>query len=168
MSQKRQHGIFDRLGDLASAITTLTHDYPAGHVVPLHFHDRDQLAYASRGVITVGTRNGTWVVPPHRGVWIPAEIPLRPQKIVSLFPSHAEFSRPCASASVASSWTLGMMTLSQLEFAGNSNKPNSENERWPDRELRMSSLCTGSTREFRARRIVWGSRWVVKCGNRWP
>ncbi len=75
MSQKRQTGIFDRLGDHNSAITTLTHDYPAGHVIPLHFHDRDQLVYASRGVMTVRTRDGTWVVPPHRAVWIPAEIP---------------------------------------------------------------------------------------------
>ena len=75
MSQKRQTGIFDRSGDPKSAITTLTHDYPAGHVIPLHFHDRDQLVYASRGVMTVRTRDGTWVVPPHRAVWIPAEIP---------------------------------------------------------------------------------------------
>jgi AraC-like DNA-binding protein len=75
MSQKRQTGIFDRSRDLKSAITTLTHDYTAGHVVPLHFHDRDQLVYASRGVMTVRTRDGTWVVPPHRAVWIPAEIP---------------------------------------------------------------------------------------------
>ena len=75
MSRKRQNGIFDRTGDLKSAITTLTHDYPAGHVIPLHFHDRDQLVYASRGVMTVRTRKGTWVVPPHRAVWIPAETP---------------------------------------------------------------------------------------------
>jgi AraC-like ligand binding domain len=75
MSQKRQLGIFDRLGGLKSAITTLTHDYPTSHVVPLHFHDRDQLVYASRGVMTVRTPNGTWVVPPHRAVWIPAQIP---------------------------------------------------------------------------------------------
>lgn len=75
MSQKRQSGIFDRSRDLKSAVTTLTRDYPAGHVVPLHFHDRDQVVYASRGVMTVRTRSGTWVVPPHRAVWIPAEIP---------------------------------------------------------------------------------------------
>ncbi len=75
MSQKRHIGIYDRLPDLESAITTLTRDYPAGHVVPLHFHDRDQLVYASRGVMTVRTGSGTWVVPPHRAVWIPTEIP---------------------------------------------------------------------------------------------
>ena len=75
MSQKRQAGILDRAGDLKSAITTLSRNYLAGHVVPLHFHERDQVVYASRGVMTVGTRSGTWVVPPHRAVWIPAETP---------------------------------------------------------------------------------------------
>jgi AraC-like DNA-binding protein/mannose-6-phosphate isomerase-like protein (cupin superfamily) len=75
MSQKRQTAIFDRARDQRSHITTLTHDYPAGHVVPLHFHDRDQLVYAARGVMTVRTRDGTWVVPTHRAVWIPAAVP---------------------------------------------------------------------------------------------
>src|ERR1700756_4074645 len=75
MSQMRQPGIFDRSGDRKSAITTLARDYPAGHVIPLHFHDRDQLVYASRGVMTVRTGDGTWVVPPHRAVWIPAAVP---------------------------------------------------------------------------------------------
>jgi AraC-like DNA-binding protein len=75
MSQKRQQGIFDRSRDSKSAITTLSRDYPAGHAIALHFHNRDQLVYASRGVMTVRSRDGTWVVPPHRAVWIPAGIP---------------------------------------------------------------------------------------------
>jgi AraC-like DNA-binding protein len=75
MLQKRQTAIFDRLGDRRYQVTTLTHDYPAGHVIPLHFHDRDQLVYASRGVMTVRTTDGTWVVPTHRAVWIPAAVP---------------------------------------------------------------------------------------------
>jgi AraC-like DNA-binding protein len=75
MSQKRQGAIFDPLGDRHSQISTLTHDYAAGHVVPSHFHDRDQLVYASRGVMTVRTSAGTWVVPTHRAVWIPAAVP---------------------------------------------------------------------------------------------
>lgn len=66
--------MFDRLRDRKSAITTFTQDYPADHVISLHFHDRDQLVYASRGVMTIRTRDGTWVVPPNRAVWIPAEI----------------------------------------------------------------------------------------------
>jgi len=75
MSQKRQGAIYDRLGHRQSQITTLTHDYPAGHLVPLHFHDRDQLVFASRGVMTVRTGVGAWVVPTQRAVWIPASVP---------------------------------------------------------------------------------------------
>ena len=74
MSQKRQNETFDPSSDRTSAVTTLTRDYPAGHVIPLHFHDRDQLVYASHGVMTIRTRDGTWVVPPNRAVWIRAEV----------------------------------------------------------------------------------------------
>src|ERR1700756_3934922 len=74
MSQKRQSEFFDRSRDRKSAITTLSRDYPAADKIPLHFHDRDQLVYASRGVMTVRTRDGTWVVPPQRAVWIPSQI----------------------------------------------------------------------------------------------
>jgi AraC-like DNA-binding protein/quercetin dioxygenase-like cupin family protein len=75
MSQKRQTAIFDQLGEKRSQIATLMHDYPAGHMIRLHFHDRDQIVYASCGVMTVRTSSGTWVVPTHRAVWIPAAVP---------------------------------------------------------------------------------------------
>lgn len=75
MSQTRQDAVFDRPWGNRSQISTLTHDYPAGHVIRLHFHDRDQLVYASRGVMTVRTGDGAWVVPTHRAVWIPALVP---------------------------------------------------------------------------------------------
>jgi AraC-like DNA-binding protein len=75
VSQKRQEAIFDSVWDNHSQITTLTQDYPAGHVIPLHFHSRDQLVYASRGVMTVRTSGGTWVIPTYRAVWIPAPVP---------------------------------------------------------------------------------------------
>jgi AraC-like DNA-binding protein len=75
MSNKRHRAISAHLGDHRSQITTLTRDYAAGHVIPSHFHDRDQLVYASRGVMTVRTSQGAWVVPTHRAVWIPAAVP---------------------------------------------------------------------------------------------
>jgi AraC-like DNA-binding protein/mannose-6-phosphate isomerase-like protein (cupin superfamily) len=75
MSKKRQVAIFDPLTDQSSRIVTHTHNYSAGQKIPLHFHDRDQLVYASRGVMTVHTGDGTWVVPTHRAVWIPEAIP---------------------------------------------------------------------------------------------
>lgn len=37
----------------------------------------DQLIYATRGAVTVRTDDSAWVVPPHRGVWIPADVRYR-------------------------------------------------------------------------------------------
>jgi len=39
-----------------------------------HRHFRAQLVYASDGVMTVATAEGTWVVPPQQAVWVPAGI----------------------------------------------------------------------------------------------
>jgi AraC-like DNA-binding protein len=75
MSKIRQLAFFDKLAHRGASVVTHTGDYSAGHIIPLHFHDRDQLVYASRGVMTVQTGNGTWVVPPDRAVWIPASVP---------------------------------------------------------------------------------------------
>jgi len=41
---------------------------------PWHRHLRAQLVYASEGVLTVATAEGTWVVPPQQAVWVPAGI----------------------------------------------------------------------------------------------
>jgi AraC-like DNA-binding protein len=58
-------------------VATLAYEFSHGHVIPDHFHPEDQLVYASRGVMTVETFEGTWVVPPRRAVWIPAKTPHR-------------------------------------------------------------------------------------------
>jgi len=62
---------------LRCAVATLVYDFEHGHVIPDHFHPEDQLVYATRGVMTVRTFDGTWVVPPRRAVWIPAKTPHR-------------------------------------------------------------------------------------------
>ena len=49
-------------------------DFARQHTIPRHTHPRDQLVYASRGVLTVNTDQGTWVVPPQRAVWVPAGV----------------------------------------------------------------------------------------------
>ena len=56
-------------------VTTLSYDFTPGHRVPLHYHDADQLVYASTGIMTIHTDEGTWVVPTQRAVWIPARMP---------------------------------------------------------------------------------------------
>jgi len=40
-----------------------------------HAHRRAQLVHAARGVLTVTTAEGRWIVPPHRAVWIPRRVP---------------------------------------------------------------------------------------------
>lgn len=47
-------------------------EYPAGYRSASHWHGRAQLVYACAGVVKVTTKQGAWVVPQHRGVWIPA------------------------------------------------------------------------------------------------
>jgi len=59
---------------LPSPVTALAFDVEHGHVIPPHMHPEDQLVYASQGVMTVRTSEGTWVVPARRAVWIPAKI----------------------------------------------------------------------------------------------
>ncbi len=44
-------------------------------MIPEHSHPEDQLLFASKGVMTVRTKQGVWVVPPLRAVWIPANTP---------------------------------------------------------------------------------------------
>jgi AraC-like DNA-binding protein/quercetin dioxygenase-like cupin family protein len=72
MSRKRQAAFLDPKAKRSAAITTLVYDYPPGYLVPWHFHDWDQLVYATSGVMTVRTEKGSWIVPAQRAVWIPA------------------------------------------------------------------------------------------------
>lgn len=52
-------------------VTAKACNYRRGET-PLHCHLRAQLIYAGSGVMRVETATGCWVVPPVRGVWIPA------------------------------------------------------------------------------------------------
>jgi AraC-like DNA-binding protein len=47
-------------------------DYPAGHVIEHHSHAKGQLIYAAHGVMMVAADGGQWIVPPTRGIWMPA------------------------------------------------------------------------------------------------
>ena len=55
-----------------SAVNCRATDYAARWVVPPHSHAKHQLIYAIAGVMTVKTEAGHWVVPPSRGLWVPA------------------------------------------------------------------------------------------------
>lgn len=53
---------------------SLAYEYESGHAIVPHTHDWHQLVYATEGVMTVRTQDGTWVVPANRGVWVPAHL----------------------------------------------------------------------------------------------
>jgi AraC-like DNA-binding protein len=52
-------------------IRTVAAGYASGALLPIHSHNSAQLVYATEGVMTVETEDGTWVVPSYRAVWIP-------------------------------------------------------------------------------------------------
>ncbi len=56
---------------LPHPVTAKARNYRAGET-PAHSHPRAQLVYAGSGAMRVETDAGCWVVPPVRGVWIPA------------------------------------------------------------------------------------------------
>lgn len=55
-------------------IRSLAGEPSSGYKILKHSHDWHQLIYASRGVMTVNTSTGSWVVPSRRAVWVPAGI----------------------------------------------------------------------------------------------
>ena len=100
--------LLDRRAVSGAQITTLIYEYPHGYRVPLHFHDRDQLVFATQGVMSVQTSEGAWVVPSQRAVWIPAQVPheIRMAGKVSmrtlyLKPGLAPLSRSCCVMNVS-------------------------------------------------------------------
>jgi AraC-like DNA-binding protein len=75
MSRKRQvradHGNQE---PEAYPVRTVCCRHSNGYTIPAHSHDWHQLVYATTGVMSVGTAHGSWVIPPHRAVWVPAGI----------------------------------------------------------------------------------------------
>ncbi|WP_200843962.1 helix-turn-helix transcriptional regulator [Pantoea sp. 18069] len=55
-----------------AAVTCLATDYPAGWNIPPHAHGKHQLLHAIQGVMVVHADAGQWIVPPSRGLWMPA------------------------------------------------------------------------------------------------
>ena len=57
------------------SLVPFAHDYAHGDSEPWHQHDCAQLLHILSGVVRVETAHGYWVVPPGRGVWLPAGTP---------------------------------------------------------------------------------------------
>jgi AraC-like DNA-binding protein len=75
IAKRTNDGLDDRLEDrldIPRPLVALAFNYPDGRRTPLHRHRRSQLIQAIAGVMTVTTEDGLWVIPPGRGVWVPA------------------------------------------------------------------------------------------------
>lgn len=55
-------------------IAVLVDEYESGFIDPKHSHERSQLIYATAGVMSVVTDQGSYVIPPQRAVWIPGGV----------------------------------------------------------------------------------------------
>jgi quercetin dioxygenase-like cupin family protein len=69
--------ILEETEPLTAGVRALARTFAKGSEIPLHRHAWGQLIYARAGVMTVTVaspaRPGSWVVPPQRAVWVPAE-----------------------------------------------------------------------------------------------
>ena len=75
MSHKCQSILHAANGRLLGEMASVSADFANRHMIPEHSHPEDQLLFASSGVMTLRTKQGVWVVPPLRAVWIPANTP---------------------------------------------------------------------------------------------
>src|SRR4029077_3855478 len=75
MSHKCQSILRAPNGRLIAEIASVSADLAHAHVIPEHSHPEDQLLFASSGGMTLSTKQGVWVLPPLRAVWIPANTP---------------------------------------------------------------------------------------------
>jgi AraC-like DNA-binding protein len=60
--------------DTPRAIVARSLEWPESFERAPHYHDCCQLVYCSEGIMNVTAPAGTWVVPPQRAVWMPANI----------------------------------------------------------------------------------------------
>src|SRR5215467_1643152 len=75
MSHRCHSILVARNGRLLAEIASVSADFADGQVLEEHSHPEHQLLFASTGVMTLRTKEGVWVVPPQRAVWIPANTP---------------------------------------------------------------------------------------------
>jgi len=63
-----------QLQSIDRPVASLEDEYPCGYVDDWHSHQRNQVVYASKGVLNITTETGSFVLPPQRALWIPAGV----------------------------------------------------------------------------------------------
>lgn len=67
--------MFFQKDSLYDSVKSVKHTYQHGIEEPVHSHQVIQLLHIIKGVIRVYINNNCWVIPPSRGLWIPAGTP---------------------------------------------------------------------------------------------
>ncbi len=65
-------------------IRSLAVNYTAGGRGDVHSHPWPQFLYASKGAIRAEVNNKSWIIPPRRGLWVPAKAPHRLDRSANL------------------------------------------------------------------------------------
>jgi AraC-like DNA-binding protein len=73
MSRSGQR-VLDSPVPMTGPVVGIAQTWADGFRIPRHRHAVAQLVYATAGVMTVTTRDGAWVVPPQRAVWVPPRV----------------------------------------------------------------------------------------------
>jgi AraC-like DNA-binding protein/mannose-6-phosphate isomerase-like protein (cupin superfamily) len=60
--------------DVQRPIIAIGNEFPSGHTHPAHMHRRSQLLHAIAGTMVVSTAQGSWIVPPQQGLWVPGGV----------------------------------------------------------------------------------------------
>lgn len=55
-------------------VIAMAKEFPAKARTERHHHDRGQLLFATRGLMTANTASGTWLVPRGHALWMPANL----------------------------------------------------------------------------------------------
>jgi AraC-like DNA-binding protein len=66
-----RHVQIETVDHVPRPIIAIGNNYPAGHRIAPHRHRRGQLISGASGLVVLATPEGTWVMPPQRGMWIP-------------------------------------------------------------------------------------------------
>ena len=86
-------------------------DYPAGAVISDHAHAKHQLIHAVHGVMLVAAEGGQWIVPPTRGIWMPAGV-THSIRCIGVVHMRSVYVRPDAAPNLAAaSQAVGISPL---------------------------------------------------------
>lgn len=53
-------------------VAAMPKPFDDGSITPPHSHERHQVLFSTTGLMSIATTDGTWVVPTHRALWMPA------------------------------------------------------------------------------------------------